>query len=74
MNIASVQAASGLASSQQRFDQSAARIATAHNPIDTVSLSTQAVSLMQAKQESQGDLAVLHAGDKIEKAALSIVA
>jgi flagellar basal body rod protein FlgC len=64
-----IQSAQGLQASEAQFDQVAQNIATPQD--DQVSLSTQAVALLQAKNSFEANLKALEAGDEMTKTLLA---
>jgi flagellar hook-associated protein FlgK len=64
-----VQAAQGLQASDAQFDRVAQEIAA--SPGDQVSLSTQAVALIQAKDSFEANLKALEAQDQMTKTLLA---
>jgi flagellar basal body rod protein FlgF len=74
MNIASVSAGNGLQFAQASFNQAAARISSPDNPVDTVSLSSNVVDLIQAKNQFEANIQVMHLADEMQKTTLSLIA
>ena len=74
----------GMMVAQSSFDSAAQRIAGAFTqstqpnrstqPPDSVDLSTEAVTLLAAKNQSQASAQVFQAGDKMQKKLLDIMA
>jgi flagellar basal body rod protein FlgC len=64
-----IQSAQGLQASEAQFDQVAQNIATPQD--DQVSLSTQAVALLQAKNSFEANLKALEADDEMTKTLLA---
>jgi flagellar basal body rod protein FlgG len=69
VTIGMVQAAQGLQASDAQFDLVAQNIAA--SPADQVSLSTQAVALLQAKNSFEANLKALEAQDQMTKTLLA---
>lgn len=64
-----IQAAQGLQTSEAQFDRVAQNIAAPQG--DLVSLSTQAVALLQAKNNFEANLKALEAGDQMTQTLLA---
>lgn len=76
MDVSAI-ATGALSAAQTRFDQAAAGIAsmgTADNPVDSVSLSDQAVALLSARTQYTTDLKLIHVGDEMQQSALNLLA
>jgi hypothetical protein len=71
MNISSV-ALSGLSQASAKLDSVARRVAA--GPVDTVDLSHEAVSLIQAKNEFAANIELLKTADDLNKLALKLPA
>ncbi len=70
MNIAAI----GLDIAQANFNRAAARISAPGNPIDGVSLSSEAVDLIQSKNRFEASLAVVRVTDEMQKTSIDVLA
>ena len=70
MQISAI-ALQGLEKAQTQFDRSASRLAAA--PADTVDLSSEAVSLIAARNSFETNLKVLEIAAKMQSAALNLL-
>jgi len=66
-------AASGLDRAQTAFTSAAAKLGSPTSSEDSVSLSDNAVALIQAKDSFSANTAVLKAADQIERTAIGLV-
>lgn len=73
MEIAAVSALSGLQQAQERLNKAAAALSSPDNPVDSVSLSTEAVNLLQAKNQFAVGIATLKILDETQKEALNLL-
>jgi flagellar hook protein FlgE len=64
----------GLNQAQTSIDNTARRIAGAAGQSDVVDLSTDAVALIQAKNDFGANIKVLKVADEMEESAISILA
>ena len=70
MDVASATAVSGLQQAQTRLETTARRIASPAspgNPVDAVSLSDEAVSLIQSRNDFAANLNVLKTADQMQQ-------
>jgi flagellar hook protein FlgE len=67
MEIAAAAALSGLQQAQAHLNTVAGQIANPDNPADTVDLSTQAVALIQSRDDFAANIAVLKTVDELQK-------
>jgi hypothetical protein len=74
----------GLQKAQGQFDKAAQQVvntglnsglssAGSQSPVDSVSLSDAAVSMMSSKTQFESDLGVAHTGKEMEKATMSLL-
>jgi flagellar hook protein FlgE len=72
MEIAAAAALSGLQQAQARLNTVAGQIANPDNPADTVDLSTQAVALIQSRDDFAANIAVLKTVDEMQKSVFDL--
>jgi flagellar basal body rod protein FlgG len=71
MDVAATTALRGIEQAQNRVDTAARHIATA-GAADAVDLSTEAVALIQARDDFGANIAVLKTADDLQKSLLSL--
>jgi flagellar basal body rod protein FlgG len=73
MNVSGA-ALNGLNQAQATFEDAARRISGAAGQGDSVSLSADAVTLLQAKSDFEANINVLNVADEMEKSAINLIA